>query len=101
IQRHYDRTIKEGGFLTFDIETYFQIPICISFCFDGFESVCVPLVDSSIDRDNRTLMMELVAKLLASPIPKVNQNIKYDWKIMERWQFYVNNVVGDTMLAAS
>lgn len=101
IQRHYDRTIKEGGFLTFDIETYFQIPICISFCFDGFESVCVPLVDSSIDRDNRTLMMELVAKLLASPIPKVNQNIKYDWKIMERWQFYVNNIVGDTMLAAS
>jgi len=61
----------------------------------------VPLVDSSIDRDNRVLMMELVAKLLASPIPKVNQNIKYDWKIMERWGFHVQNVVGHTMLGAS
>src|ERR1035437_4046806 len=101
IERHYQSTIARNGFLTFDIETYFQIPICISFCFDGFESVCVPLVDSSIDRDNRTLMMELVAKLLASPIPKVNQNIKYDWKIMERWNFSVNNVVGDTMLGSS
>jgi uracil-DNA glycosylase len=101
IERHYQATVARGGFLTFDIETYFQMPICISFCFDGFESVCVPLVDSSIDRDNRALLMQLVAKLLASPIPKVNQNIKYDWKIMERWGFRVENVVGDTMLAAS
>jgi uracil-DNA glycosylase family 4 len=101
IERHYQSCIERGGFLTFDIETYFQIPICISLCFDGFESVTVPLVDVSIDRDNRTLMMELVAKLLASPIPKVNQNIKYDWKILERWNFSVKNVVGDTMLGAS
>lgn len=101
LERSYKKTLDAGGFLTFDIETYLQIPICISFCFDGFESVCVPLIDSSIDRDNRVLMMELVAKLLASPIPKVNQNIKYDWKILERWNFYVDNVVGDTMLQAS
>ena len=102
IERHYQKTLANPlGFLTFDIETYFQIPICISFCFDGFESVTVPLVDSSIDRDNRTLMMQMVSKLLSSPLPKVNQNIKYDWKIMERWNFEVNNVVGDTMLAAS
>lgn len=102
IDRHYARTLRNAeGFLTFDIETYLQIPICISFCFDGFESVTVPLIDSSIDRDNRTLMMELVDKLLRSPLGKVNQNIKYDWKILERWGFTVNNVIGDTMLASS
>lgn len=102
IERNYQKTLANPqGVLTFDIETFFQIPICISFCFDGYESVCVPLVDSSVDRDNRVLMMELVAKLLASPVRKVNQNIKYDWKIMERWNFKVNNIVGDTMLAAS
>jgi uracil-DNA glycosylase family 4 len=100
-ERHYQKTLAADGFLVFDIETYFQIPICISFCFDGFESVTVPLVDPSIDIDHRVLMMELVAKMLASPIPKVNQNIKYDWRIMERWGFQVNNIVGDTMLAAS
>lgn len=99
--RHYQPTIEKGGFLNFDIETYFQIPICISFCFDGFESVCVPLVDQSIDFDNRVLMMNLVARMLKSPICKVNQNIKYDWKIMERWGFVVNNISGDTMLATS
>jgi DNA polymerase-1 len=46
-------------------------------------------------------MMQQVAKLLKSPIPKVNQNIKYDKRILERWGFEVNNVVGDTMLASS
>jgi len=101
IERHYQKALAAGTPLVFDIETYFQIPICISFCFDGFESVCVPFVDSSIDRDNRTMMVELVARLLASPIPKVNQNIKYDIDKMERWCFHVNNVVGDTMLASS
>jgi uracil-DNA glycosylase family 4 len=102
LERHFEKTLKTpGGFLTFDIETYFQIPICISFCFDGFESVTIPFLDHSIDRDNRTLMMQMVAKVLASPIPKVNQNIKYDWKILERWNFTVANVIGDTMLGAS
>lgn len=95
------KSIEDGGFLVFDIETYMNIPTCISFCFDGFESVCIPFLDESIDRDQRVLMMDLVAKVLASPIPKVNQNIKYDWKTMERWGFKVSNIVGDTMLAAS
>lgn len=101
LERAYPPAMQNGAVLTFDIETYFQIPICISFCFDGVESVCIPLVDSSIDRDNRTLMMGMIAKVLSSPIPKINQNIKYDWKILERWNFRVNNVVGDTMLGAS
>lgn len=100
--RSYQQVInKPGSFLVFDIETWFQIPICISFCFDGFESVCVPLMDTSIDTDNRSLMFEMIDKLLRSPIPKVNQNIKYDWKILERWGFVVNNIIGDTMLASS
>ena len=102
LERHFMKTLQDPtGYLTFDIETYFQIPICISFCFDGFESVTIPLLDPSIDRDNRALMTQMVAKVLASDIPKVNQNIKYDWKIMERWGFVVKNVIGDTMLAAS
>jgi uracil-DNA glycosylase len=100
--RSYQKAIAtQGGFLVFDIETYFQVPICISFCFDGFESVCVPLIDNTIDKDHRALMMDLIDRMLRSQIPKVNQNIKYDWKILERWGFQVNNVVGDTMLAAS
>lgn len=96
-----ERSYEKAKFLVFDIETWLQIPVCISFCFDGFESVCIPLLDKSIDRANKVLMWDLVDRILRSPIPKVNQNIKYDWKILERWGFQVNNVVGDTMLASS
>jgi uracil-DNA glycosylase len=95
------RPVSEGGFLVFDIETYMNIPTCISFCFDGVESVCVPILDSTIPFTERVLLIQLIAKLLASPIPKVNQNIKYDWKTQERWRFRVNQIVGDTMLASS
>lgn len=96
-----ERTIEQGGFCVFDIETHWNIPTCISFCFDGFESVCVPIIDPEIDFVERALMLGLVAEVLASPIPKVNQNIKYDWKTEERWYCKVNNVIGDTMIAAS
>src|SRR5215472_1931743 len=101
LDRAYKECMDREGFLVFDIETYLQIPICISFCFDGFESVCIPILDSTIEVDQRALMVELVDRILRSPVPKVNQNIKYDWKILERWGFRVNNVVGDTMLASS
>lgn len=96
-----ERQYEKAKFLVFDIETWYQIPICISFCFDGYESVCVPLTDFTIDTPTKILMWQLVDRVLRSPIPKVNQNIKYDWKILERWGFKVNNVVGDTMLASS
>ena len=95
------KSVEEGGFLVFDIESYMNVPTCISFCFDGFESCCIPFLDLSIDRDNRVLMFDLVCRVLGSPLPKVNQNIKYDWKTLERWSFLVANVIGDTMLAAS
>lgn len=105
IERKHDecakKKIEEGGYLVFDIESYMNIPTCISLCYDGFESCCIPFVDSSIDLDQRVMMAILVAKELASDLPKVNQNIKYDWKTQERWGFKINNVIGDTMLAAS
>ena len=96
-----ERSYAGATFLVFDIETYLGIPTCISFCFDGQESVCVPFTDKSIDMDNRVLMVDMIAKLLKSPIPKVNQNIKYDIKRMECFGFVIENISGDTMLAAS
>lgn len=104
-ERHYATTIAKpmelGGFVVFDIETFANLPTCISFCFDGFESVCIPLLDFTVPLDQRMLMLRLVLKLLESPIPKVNQNIKFDWRKLYRFGFSVSNVSGDTMLAAS
>lgn len=100
LRAFFNRMYDENGLVVFDIETYHGIITCISFCFDGFESVCVPLLDLNVDRSVRALLMELIAKLLDSPITKVNQNIKFDWKVLNRYGFSVRNVVGDTMLAA-
>ena len=95
------RSVPSAKFLVFDIETYGGIPTCISLCFDGNESVTVPLVDKNVSLDERVGMASLVAQLLHSEIPKVNQNIKYDWRKLVRWGFPVSNVVGDTQIAAS
>ena len=101
LQNFIQRSIVNSPFLVFDIETFVGIPTCISLCFNGIESVTVPLLDNGTSQTERVVMMHLVAELLASPIPKVNQNIKFDWKKLERFGFYVNNIVGDTFLAAS
>lgn len=101
LRNFLDRSYRDDGKLVFDIEAYFGIPICISFCFDGNESVCVPFLDKSIDFDNRVLMVSMVSKLLASPIRKVNQNIKFDLKRLRRFGFHVENISGDTIIAAS
>lgn len=89
---------KSPEFLTFDIETYGSLITCISFCFDGYHAVSVPLHGYS-DRVECARLWQLVAKILAHPIPKVNQNIVYDWVILERHGIWVANVVGDTMHA--
>lgn len=89
---------KKPDFLTFDIETYGGLITCISFCLDGNEAVSIPLFDSSIPNGEMALIWRTVAKILAHPIPKCNQNIKYDITILERHGFIVKNVIHDTML---
>jgi DNA polymerase I-like protein with 3'-5' exonuclease and polymerase domains len=101
LKNYLNRSIRNFEFSTFDIETLYGIPTCIGLCFDGKEAVCVPLLDRKIDVAHATLMWMDIGKYLASSkIPKVNQNIKYDQTIMERFFFPVNQIVGDTMLAA-
>ncbi len=95
IDRHY----AKSSLLIFDIETFANLPTCISFCFDGKESVCVPLIDWNIPMDQRIMMLQLVLKLLASPIAKGNQNVKFDWRKLHRLGWTVTNITCDTMLA--
>lgn len=98
---YIERGLKTCEFLVFDIETFYSIPTCISLCFNDDESATVPLLDNRISVSERGLMMKYTADLLASSTPKVNQNIKFDWKKLNRFKYYVNNIVGDTLLAAS
>jgi DNA polymerase I-like protein with 3'-5' exonuclease and polymerase domains len=96
LQRSYEKKPKR---VSFDIETYGGLITCISFCFDGYESCTVPLSDPSISAAERVLLWRLVGRVLADEnIEKNNQNIKYDWIILERFGFKVVNVRSDTML---
>lgn len=101
LREFLNRSWEASSFAVFDIETFCGIPTCISICLNGQESCTVPLLDRDIPLDDRILMATLVAQFLQSAKPKVNQNIKFDWKKLNRWGFKVNNVVGDTMLAAA
>ncbi len=94
-----DRMMKENPTrVTFDIETYGGLITCISFCFNGFESVSVPIGDYTIPHHERWQLWKRVAAILNSRLEKNNQNIKYDWIILERHGFNLTNVTSDTML---
>lgn len=97
----YRNLPKNHPYLYFDIETFGGLITCISFCYDGIEAVSIPLGDYKLNKMDRAILWQMTAKLLASDIPKVNQNIKYDWIILERHGFFVKNVSGDTMLAGA
>lgn len=84
--------------VTFDIETFGGMITCISFCFDNIEAVSVPIGDYAIPLHERALFYRRIAKILASDLEKNNQNIKYDWIILERHGFHLNNVTSDSML---
>lgn len=101
LENFVQRSIGTCSYLVFDIETFGGIPTCISFCFDGRESCTIPLLDTGVSINERVMMMHIVAQVLNSNVPKVNQNIKFDWKKLERFGFYVRNVCGDTLLATS
>lgn len=92
---------KYGDFLTLDIETHHGFITCIGFSHDGKEAVSVPLlVGNRLDYHERGAIYSLIDTILRSPIPKVNQNIKYDWSVLENYGFTINNIIGDTMLMA-
>lgn len=89
---------QKGEYLTLDIETFFTFITCIGFCHDGREAVCVPLIEKNMGALERGLLLRLVSQILRHPIPKVNQNIKYDHHMLEDWGFWLENIAGDTML---
>lgn len=98
--RNFLNRNKKAPFVVFDFETKLGIPYCVGLCFDGVESCIIPFGDRRASQADRALMWLEFAELMASSIPKVNQNIKYDWTIAERFGIKINNIVGDTQLGA-
>lgn len=98
----YKKEFHNAKFLTFDIETHCGFITCISFCGDGEKAISIPLlVGPKWNELDRGKIYKLIREILASPTPKVNQNIKYDKTYLNNWGFPVNNIIGDTLLMAS
>ena len=101
----FDKFITASKFLTTDIETAAKQITCIGFAPNPEKAIVIPFVDfGSPGKSYWSFEQELIAwsyvrKWLASPVPKVNQNIMYDIRYL--WELYgipVHNVIGDTML---
>jgi DNA polymerase I len=96
----WDRA-RGAPYLTLDIETHHGYVTCIGFSHDGNEAFSIPfLVGPGRDYTERGNYYKNVDMILRSKIPKVNQNIKYDWSVLETYGFDVANIIGDTMLMA-
>lgn len=92
---------RHGEFLVTDIETnQYNLAICASLCVDGKESVSFPLFDKTLGTGETAGIWRVYSDILKSPIPKINQNILYDWTVLQRLGFEIKNIVGDTMLLA-
>ena len=89
---------RYSEFLVFDIETLYNFITCIGFCADGQEALSIPMLDPNMSGIEKLCLWRQVDAILRSQIPKVNQNIKYDWTINQKFGFQVNNIIGDTML---
>lgn len=100
LQNYFDQAFAQNPtFMTTDIETWGGLPTCISFCLDGNLGVSAPLWDPGISNYEMCGIWRLIAKALAHPIPKGNQNILYDIGVMERHGFFFENVFWDSMVS--
>jgi len=99
--REFFRRNANAPFTVFDIETFRNIITCIGFSFNETEALSIPLHDHTMQPMERALIWQLVWDMLASQMPKVNQNIKFDWMRLQQHGFVVNNIIGDTMIRAS
>ncbi len=91
---------SKAKFLTIDIETYHGFITCIGFSHNGKEALSVPLLDRRMSMQDRGFCLRLIAKILRSKVPKVNQNIMFDDWELKNWGFTTANIEGDTMWLA-
>jgi uracil-DNA glycosylase family 4 len=101
--RVYLQRYPNPTFGVFDIETRWNIPVCIGFCFSPSEAICVPLLDSTLDMANQILLWQMVDRVLRTNKHWCNQNIKFDIMVLQRFGFEIKeeSVLADTALRSS
>lgn len=92
---------KKYEYLAIDFESHHNFPTCVGFCANGNEAVSAPLLSRDISNHEQMYMWRVVDEILRSKMPKVNQNMNYDWTLSDRLGFQMNNIIGDTQLMAN
>ena len=91
---------RHAEFITVDIETQYNFIDCMGFSHDGKEALSIPMLDEHMSSAEKMCIYRKIDEILRSKVPKVNQNMKYDWTVLEQKGLDVNNIIGDTMLMA-
>jgi DNA polymerase-1 len=103
-----DRNIGRGlRKISYDIETFKAIPMCISFAFSRFEAISVPLFNLQSDINPTGMPMhdmvfvwQTLASILRDPqFQYIGHNLKFDQGRLEEIGFQVVEPWFDTMLA--
>lgn len=100
--RNYLDRNKDVEWGVCDIETKFNVPVCIGFCFSDYEAICVPLIDDDVAHLQLAMLWKMVDKVLREK-KWVNQNFKFDIQKLTRYGFTVpeENVKGDTAVRSN
>ena len=106
VRRHFDRAISDfGSIVALDTETTGLEEnadlVGFSFSYEKGKAYYVPLVAERKEYNSREAVKQLFDEYLASGKLKiVNQNIKYDLKIIWRLGSDIKEIAFDTMIAA-
>lgn len=102
----FEQYILNAEYITVDVETEARQITCIGFSPSPTRAIVIPFVDRRKEGNSywptqaeEVQAWTCVKRWLASPVPKVNQNISYDLRYL--WEIYgipINNIIGDTML---
>ncbi len=105
VRRHFDKAIEKGGVIALDTETTGLEEDAkltgFSFSYEKGIAYYVPLIAEKKEYNSIECVKELFDEYLASGrLGVVNQNIKYDLKIIWHLGSDIKNIVFDTMIAA-
>ncbi len=102
LERFYQR-LKQHEAFVFDVETSSldRELIGISFCFSDHEAYFLPVADfSDYQLTQKKKVFAWLQKIFKTPSAKIGHNLKYDYKILKRYQIEAKPLSFDTMIAS-
>jgi uracil-DNA glycosylase len=99
----YIETCKKQEWLSFDYETLGDMRMaCVGIGYNENEAMCIPFLNESgkhyWTESEESTVMRALADLLESDVPKIGQNLSFEWIVSMAHRIYPRNIGIDTML---